>query len=46
MFLKRLFYILVLVSSPFIQADDLTPLEVKSSAMSNTVGESKYQNIK
>ena len=42
MFLKRLFYILVLVSSPFIQADDLTPLEVKSSVMSNTVGESKY----
>jgi len=42
MFLKRLFYILVLVSSPFVQADDLTPLEVKSSVLSNTVGESKY----
>jgi iron complex outermembrane receptor protein len=32
----------VLVSSPFVQADDLTPLEVKSSVLSNTVGESKY----
>ena len=42
MFLKRLFYILVLVSAPFVQADDLTPLEVKSSVLSNTVGESKY----
>jgi iron complex outermembrane receptor protein len=42
MFLKRLFYILVLVTTPLVQADDLTPLEVKSSVLSNTVGESKY----
>ena len=42
MFLKRLFYILVIISTPLVQADDLTPLEVKSSVLSNTVGESKY----
>ena len=38
MFLKRLFYILLIISSPLLQADDLTPLEVKSSILSNTVG--------
>ena len=42
MFLKRLLCILVIISSPLVQADDLTPLEVKSSVLSNTVGESKY----
>ena len=42
MFLKRLFYVLIITSTTFVQADDLTPLEVESSLLSNTVGESKY----
>jgi iron complex outermembrane receptor protein len=42
MFLKRLFYVLIITSASFVQAEDLTPLEVKSSLLSNTVGESKY----
>ena len=42
MFLKRLFYVLIITSATFVQADDLTPLEVESSLLSNTVRESKY----
>ena len=42
MFLKRLFYVLIITSTSLVQADDLTPLEVESSLLSNTVGESKY----
>ena len=42
MFLKRLFFILVIISTSIVQADDLTSLEVKSSVLSNTVGDSKY----
>ena len=42
MFLKRLFYVLIITSASFVQAEDLTPLEVESSLLSNTVGESKY----
>ena len=42
MFLKRLFYVLIIISTSFVQADDLTPLEVESSLLSNTVRESKY----
>jgi hypothetical protein len=34
MFLKRLFYILVIVSAPLAHANDLTPLEVKSYLLS------------
>ena len=42
MFLKRLFYVLIIISTSFVQADDLTPLEVESSLLSNTVGENRY----
>ena len=42
MFLKRLFYVLIFTSTSFVQAEDLTPLEVESSLLSNTVGKSKY----
>lgn len=42
MFLKRLVYGALLISAPFVQADDLTPLEVKSHLLSNTIDESRY----
>jgi len=42
MLLQRLFYILVIVTTPLVQADDLTPLEVKSYLLSNTIDESRY----
>ena len=42
MFFKRFVYIMVLVSAPLVQADDLTPLEVKSYLLSNTIDESRY----
>ena len=42
MLLQRLFYILVIVTTPLLQADDLTPLEVKSYLLSNTIDESRY----
>ena len=42
MLLQRLFYILVIITTPLVQADDLTPLEVKSYLLSNTIDESRY----
>ena len=41
MFLKRLFYVFIIMSTSFVQADDLTPIDVESSVLSNSISENR-----